>query len=114
MADLNDPLPGSGVGFWTMAAAAAGSLLTLRTMVESSPTMRMLAVLGSWTTSFFATPAVVEYFSLGMKGERLVALLIAFVGVNVLAGIATFSEKFRQSPTLAIEWAVSLLRGTPK
>jgi len=34
----------------------AGSLLSLRTLVESGPTARMVAVSGSWLLSFFMTP----------------------------------------------------------
>lgn len=42
----------------------------------------MVAVGGSWLLSFFMTPAIAEYWSMGMKAERALALLIAFVGVN--------------------------------
>lgn len=111
MADMSDPLPGSGVSFWTMAASLAGSLLSLRTLVESAPMARALAVVGSWSLSFFMTPAAVEYWSLGLRTERAVALVIAFLGVNVLAGLATFTTKFRENPTSAVEWLMSLWRG---
>lgn len=113
MADLNDPLPGAGVSFWTMAAGLAGSLLSLRTLVESKPLARSLAVVGAWSLSFFATPAMVEWWSLGPKMERLAALLIAFLGVNLLAGVATFGAKWKDNPTAALEWALSLWRGKP-
>lgn len=111
MADMNDPLPGAGVSFWTMAAALVGSLLSLRTLVESGPTARALAVIGAWSLSFFATPVAAEYWSLTVKAERAVALLIAFIGVNVLAGIGTFTAKFRADPTAAVDWLMSLWRG---
>jgi hypothetical protein len=114
MADFNEPLPGSGVSFWTMAAAAVGSLLTLRTLVDSSPTTRAMAVLGSWGLSFFATPAAAEWLGASHKQERIIALVIAFLGVNILAGLATFSEKWRADPQAAITWAWSLWRGGPK
>lgn len=111
MADLNDPLPGSGVHFWTMAAALAGSLLSLRTVAESGPTARMFAVGSAWMLSFFLTPAIAEYWGIGIKGERAISLLIAFAGVNLLAGLAVFAQKFRDSPASAIEWLISLWRG---
>lgn len=111
MVDMNDPLPGSNVSFWTMAAALAGSLLSLRTLVESSPLGRMIAVASSWMVSFIMTPWVAEYFSLSLKAERAASLIIAFVGVNLLAGIGVFAGKFRESPTSAVEWLVSLWRG---
>lgn len=114
MADFNDPLPGSGVSFWTMAAAAVGSLLTLRTLVDSSPTTRAMSVLGSWALSFFATPGVAEWLGATHRQERIIALVIAFLGVNILAGLATFSEKWRADPQAAIAWAWSLWRGGPK
>lgn len=114
MSDFNDPLPGSGVSFWTMAAAAAGSLLTLRTLVDSTPTKRGLAVLGSWGLSFFTTPGVTEFIGATHKQERIIALLIAFLGANILAGLFTFSEKWRIDPQSAFAWAWSLFRGTPK
>lgn len=114
MSDFNDPLPGSGVSFWTMAAAAAGSLMTLRTLVDSSPMTRGVAVLSSWGLSFFTTPAAAEYLGASHKGERLIALLIAFLGANVLAGLFTFTEKFRVDPQAAAAWAWSLWRGGPK
>ena len=111
MADMNDPLPGAGVSFWTMAAAAVGSLLTLRTLVDSSPITRGIAVLSSWCISFFATPAVTEMLGASHKQERILALLIAFLGANVLAGLFTFTEKFRVDPQTAFAWAWSLWRG---
>lgn len=114
MADLNDPLPGSGVSFWTMAAALAGSLLSLRTLVESSPTTRALAVAGSWMISFFATPAVSEYWQATPKMERLISLLIAFLGVNLLAGVGTFGEKWRKDPGEAMTWLMSLIGSVRK
>ncbi len=114
MADMHDPLPGSGVSFWTMAAALAGSLLSLRTLVESAPTARAFSVAGSWALSFFMTPAVVEWWALSLKAERAVALVIAFLGVNLLAGIATFGAKFREDPASAFDWLLSLLRGTKR
>ena len=113
MADMNDPLPGAGVSFWTMAAAAVGSLLTLRTLVDSSPITRGVAVLSSWGISFFATPAVTEWVGASHKQERILALLIAFLGANVLAGLFTFTEKFRVDPQAAFAWAWSLWRGGP-
>lgn len=114
MSDFNDPLPGSGVSFWTMAAAAVGSLLTLRTLVDSSPVTRGLAVLSSWGLSFFATPGVTEFLGASYKQERIIALLIAFLGANLLAGFATFAEKWRTDPQAALAWAWSLWRGAPK
>jgi hypothetical protein len=114
VADMNDPLPGSGVSFWTMAAAAVGSLLTLRALVDSSPIARGLAVLSSWALSFFATPAVTELVGASHKQERLLALVIAFLAANILAGLGTFGEKWRQDPQAAIAWAWSLWRGNPK
>lgn len=108
---MNDPLPGAGVSFWTMAAGLAGSLLSLRTLVESKPLARSLAVVGAWSLSFFATPAIVEWWHLDPKAERLAALLIAFLGVNLLAGVATFGSKWKDDPTAALEWALSLRRG---
>ena len=60
MAHMNDPLPGAGVSFWTMVAAA-----------------------------------VVEWLGATHKQERLVALLIYFLGMNVLAG---FAHEFRATP----------------
>ncbi len=114
MADMNDPLPGAGVSFWTMAAAAVGSLLTLRTLVDSSATTRGIAVLSSWGLSFFATPGVAEWLNASHKQERILALVIAFLGANILAGLGTFGEKWRQDPQAAIAWAWSLWRGAPK
>ena len=111
MADLNDPLPGSGVSFWTMAAAAVGSLLTLRTLVDSNPFMRLAAVVSSWGLALFATPAIAEWLGASHKQERLVALLIAFLGMNVLAGLGTFVEKWRVDPQAAFAWLWSLWRG---
>lgn len=113
MADMNDPLPGAGVSFWTMAAAAVGSLLTLRTLVDSSPVTRAIAVISAWSLSFFATPGVAEWLGATPKQERLVALAIAFLGVSILAGLGTFAEKWRQDPQAAFAWAWSLWRGGP-
>lgn len=36
MADFNDPLPGSGVSFWTMAAAAAATLAAVQAIDHAS------------------------------------------------------------------------------
>lgn len=111
MADLNDPIPGSGVSFWTMAAAAVGSLLTLRTLVDSSPIGRALSVLASWGLSFVCTPGVRELLNATHAQERIIALLLAFLGANLLAGLFTFSEKWRKDPQDAFSWLWSLWRG---
>lgn len=114
MADLSDPLPGSGVSFWTMAAAAVGSLLTLRTLVDSTPLTRAIAVISSWGLSFFATPGVTEWLGATHKQERILALVIAFLGANILAGLGTFGEKWRTDPQAAFAWLWSLWRGPPR
>lgn len=111
MADLNDPLPGAGVSFWTMAACLAGSLLSLRALVESAPTTRAVAVIGAFSTGFFLAPAVAEYWALSPKGERAAGLVLAFLGVNLLAGAATFGRKFKDDPASALDWLISLVRG---
>lgn len=109
--DANDPLPGSGVSFWTMMAAAVGSLLTLRTLVDSGPTTRAVSVVSAWGLSFFTTPGIVEWLGASHKQERIIALLVAFLGVNLLAGLATFAEKWRADPQAAFAWLWSLWRG---
>jgi hypothetical protein len=111
MSDYNDPLPGAGVSFWTMAAAAVGALLTLRTIVDSNPFTRVAAVASAFGIALFATPAVSEYLGATHKQERLVALLIAFLGMNILAGLATFVEKWRVDPQAAFAWLWSLWKG---
>ncbi len=114
MADLNDPIPGSGVGFWSIMACANGSLLSLRTVVEASPLARMVSVLASFSLAFFLGPAIAEHFGLRAGGnlERAVMLLTAFVGVNFLSGIATFFAKWKADPTAAVEWLISLWKGS--
>lgn len=111
MADMNDPLPGAGVSFWTMVAAAVGSLLTLRTLVDSNPLARAAAVVSSWALALLATPALAEWLGATHKQERLLALLVAFLGMNVLAGCWTFVEKWRADPQAAFAWLWSLWRG---
>lgn len=92
MPDMNDPLPGAGVSFWTMAAAAVGSLLTL---LDSNPFTRLAAVVSSWALALSTTPAVADWLGATHKQDRLVALLIYFLGMNVLAG---FAHEFRAIP----------------
>jgi hypothetical protein len=65
----------------------------------------------SWGISFFATPALSEWLGATHKQERILALLVAFLGVNQLTGFATFTEKFRQDPQAAVAWLWSLWRG---
>lgn len=113
MADMNDPLPGSGVGFWSLLACAVGALLSLRTVVETTPAARMLSVAASFAAAFFLGPAIAEHLGAPRGGnlERAIMLLTAFVGVNVLAGVATFLTKWRTDPQAAIAWFMSLWRG---
>lgn len=113
MADYSDPLPGSGVSFWSLAACLAGSLLSLRTVVETTPLARMLSVASAFSLAYFIAPAISDYWQLGARMERGVMLLVAFLGVNLLAGASIFSQKFMQNPREAIEWAISLWRGKP-
>jgi hypothetical protein len=96
-----------------MIAAAVGSLLTLRTLVDSSPTARAFSVVSAFCVSFSGTPALVEWVGATHKQERIMALLVAFLGVNLLAGLATFAEKWRQDPQAAAAWLFSLWRGGP-
>lgn len=111
MADYNDPLPGSGVSFWSLTACLAGSLLSLRTVVDTTPLARMLAVASAFALAFFLGPAIAKYWQFGEEMKNGVMLLTAFLGVNVLAGLSIFSQKFMQDPRAAIEWAFSLWRG---
>ena len=96
-----------------MIAAAVGSLLTLRTLVDSSPTARAFSVVSAFCVSFSGTPALVEWVGATDKQERIMALGVAFLGVNLLAGLATFAEKWRQDPQAAATWLFSLWRGGP-
>lgn len=113
MADWNDPIPGSNVGFWSIMACAAGSLLSLRTVVETTPIARMVSVLGSFLIAFFLGPAIAEHFGAKPSGnlERAIMLLTAFAGVNLFSGLATFLTKWRTDPAAALEWLISLWRG---
>lgn len=113
MADWNDPLPGSNIGFWSILACAIGSLLSLRTVVEATPGARMLSVAASFSLAFFLGPAISEHLGLKPGGnlERGVMLLTAFLGVNFLTGLATFFAKWKTEPAVAIEWLISLWRG---
>lgn len=110
MADMNDPLPGSGVKFWTLLAMAAGALLSMRTVVDASPLSRMIAVLSSFVFAFFCAKPVAVMLSVATEdGERAVALVIAFLGVNVLSGLAVFGKRVANDPHGAITWLLSLL-----
>lgn len=107
-------LPDSGVDFWTTIAAAAGSLLSLRTVLDASPWARMAAVGGAFAIAYFCAPALAELFGVGLKAERAIALMVAFVGINLLGGLATFGEKWRRDPQDALAWLISLIRSGGK
>ncbi len=96
-----------------MIAAAVGSLLTFRILVDSSPTARAFSVVSAFCVSFSGTPALVDWVGATHKQERIMALGVAFLGVNLLAGLATFAEKWRQDPQAAATWLFSLWRGGP-
>lgn len=83
-------------------------------LVDSSPTARAFSVVSALCVSFFGTPALVEWLGASHKQERIIALLVAFLGVNLLAGLATFAEKFRHDPQVAVAWLFSLWRGGPR
>src|SRR5437764_371437 len=102
MADLNDPLPGAGVGFWTILAAAAGSLLTLRPLIDAPPWARGMSVITSFLVGFYGAPYIAELLGASVKGERFIALIMAGVGVNVLAGFATFGVMWAKDPRGAV------------
>lgn len=117
MADFNNPFPDSGAKFWTVMAGIAGSMLSLRTLVDASPWMRMLSACSSFTLAFFTTPFIARVVGAGEDGERLIALIGAFLGVNILAGVAVFGVKWREDPAAAMAWLFSILtawRGVPK
>lgn len=115
MADY-DPLPGSGVSFWSIMAGIGGSLLTLRVLVESSYWTRAFSVASGFIFAFFIGPAIAEHMGWlpGSNRERAIMLLCAFGGANLLAGFGTFLLKWRTDPREAIAWAMSLWRGERK
>jgi hypothetical protein len=110
MADLSDPLPGSGLSTWSVVGALAGSLLSLRMLVDSNPWARAGSVVGSFTVALFVVPVLLERYALSEFETRLASLLVAFLGMSLLAGVWTFGEKWRRDGAAdAIAWLLSLI-----
>jgi hypothetical protein len=113
MADFSDPLAGSGASFWSLAACAAGSLLSLRTMVETAPVARAASVLGSCAAAHYLGRGAEEMWHLGPAVRDCLMFLIAFMGINILCGLSVYAQKRAQNPEEAIAWLISLWRGKP-
>jgi hypothetical protein len=107
--DTNDPT-GSGVNFWSIMAALAGSLLSFRMLVDASPVARGISVASSFLLAFFMGPAIAEWTGLvSPKAERAVMLIVAFAGVNIMAGSWVLFVKWRENPQEALAWLMSML-----
>lgn len=109
VADLNDPVPGTGVSYYSTIAALVGSMLTLRFLVEASPRGRAVSVATAFCFTYFIGPSIAEYWQMSAKLERAMFLLLALISTNLLAGAWTFSDKFRQDPQSAVSWLLSIL-----
>lgn len=107
--NMQDPFPGSGVSFWSIMAALAGALLSFRMLAEASPMARGVSVFSSFLFAFFVGPAIAEYLNVSLKTERAIMLLVAFAGVNLLAGVWVAGQKWKQDPRSVFEWVLSLL-----
>ena len=73
--------------------------------------VRVWSVLAAFIVGFFGGPWAAEIFGRTANAERGFALVLAFVGVNVLAGLGTFALKWAKDPQAAVAWVFSLWRG---
>jgi|GEM_PF-780112 len=113
MADLKNPLPDSGLHFWSIIAAVVGALLSLQFLVDSSHRVRFWSFLSALALALFTGPAVARWVLTKVEpgdfSERCIVLLIAAIGVNVLAGFSTFTIKWRRDPQEAFTWLWGIL-----
>lgn len=116
MADLNDPIPGTPVSYYSMIAALVGSMMTLRFLVEASPRGRAAAVGTSFFFALFIGPALAEWLKLTRLQNDAMMLILGFTATNLIAGAWTFLDKFRTDPQAALTWLRTILpwsKGTP-
>lgn len=113
MADVNDPNP----KVWYALAALAGSLLTLRALVEASAWVRVSSVLSSLVFGYYIGPPfarrIINLPADDVDAIAGVTLIVAFVGANLLAAVGEFMRRAARDPAAAISWVLSLVRGGP-
>lgn len=109
MADLSDPVPGTPVSYYSVAAALAGAMMTLRFLVEASPRGRFGSVVSAFVFALFVGPALAELLKLTRLQNDAMMLALGFAATNLIAGAWTFLEKFRADPQAAISWLLSIV-----
>jgi uncharacterized membrane protein YeaQ/YmgE (transglycosylase-associated protein family) len=85
----------------TTVAGLIGGILALSMMPKLTFRKAVTAVIGGAACAAYATPLAVYFFSIENRNlENALAFVMGVVGMNVLGGIFTLSERWRRAPTL--------------
>ena len=97
--------------FWPALFGLAGSLVSLRYLVEATPTGRTVSVIISFIAQQALVPAAAEVFHWGPNVTAGAAFVIGFLAANLLGALWTASAGLRDAPLRFISDAWALFRG---
>lgn len=100
-----------GIQVGTVVAGLIGGILSLSMMPKLTFRKAMTAVLGGGACAAYGTPLVVEYLGVASRNlENGLAFVLGVVGMHILGGLFTLSDRWRRNPSIDLE-AVKTRRG---
>lgn len=93
-----------GIRVGTVIAGLVGGILSLSMMPRLTFRKAMTAVLGGGACAAYGTPLVVEYLGVASRNlENGLAFVLGVVGMHILGGIFTMSDRWRRNPSIDLD-----------
>lgn len=100
---------------WDIAALFVppllGAYIGLRYAVDQTPKAKVLSFASSAVLACYFGPAVSEYFVLRPSGASAVSIVMAAVGMEIVAGFIFIARQFATAPLDIVRKAIDLVRG---
>ena len=87
-----------GVKLASLVAGFAGGVVSLSYLRGLAHWQMLLAVATGTLTAGYITPAVLHYILFPAELENGIAFLIGLTAMNIIPGVVTLSDRFRQNP----------------
>lgn len=93
-----------GIKVGTVVAGLVGGVLSLSMMPRLTFRKAVTAVIGGGACAAYGTPLVVEYLGLSSRNlENGLAFVLGVVGMHILGGIFTMSDRWRRNPSIDLD-----------
>ena len=88
-----------------------GAYIGLRYAVDQTPKAKVLSFASSAVLACYFGPAVSEYFVLRPSAASAVSIVMAAVGMEIVAGFIFIARQFAAAPLDIVRKAIDMLRG---